>query len=47
MSILAFDEFRRLAEPRSPSTVENRTNTGVRFPASANSDARVRRRCDA
>ena len=28
-------------EPRSPATVEKRTNTGVRLPASANSDARV------
>ena len=28
-------------EPRSPSTVEKRTKTGVCLPASANSDARV------
>ena len=28
-------------EPRSPATVEKRTNTGVRLPASANIDARV------
>jgi hypothetical protein len=28
-------------EPRSPATVEKRTNTGVRLPASANSDACV------
>jgi hypothetical protein len=27
-------------EPRSPSTVEKRTKTGVRLPASANSEAR-------
>ena len=28
-------------EPRSPATVENRTNTGVCFPFSAKIDARV------
>ena len=28
-------------EPRSPATVEKRTNTGVRLPASAKSEARV------
>ncbi len=28
-------------EPRSPMTVENRVNTGVRWPALANSEARV------
>ena len=28
-------------EPRSPTTVEKRTNTGVRLPASAKIDARV------
>ena len=29
------------ADPRSPATVENRTNTGVRLPASAKGAARV------
>jgi hypothetical protein len=28
-------------DPRSPATVEKRTNTGVRFPFSANNEARV------
>jgi len=32
---------RGATEPRSPATVEKRTNTGVRLPAFANGAARV------